>query len=95
LRIRSNFALIWVAAAMAIDSGVLPWKNAPTFKAVKKCLGKALEVIEAGRAPEPPVDPATSILMALKEELEKADLRKVVLRADHVGTGSAPPPLSK
>jgi hypothetical protein len=41
LRIRSNFALIWAAAAMAIDYGVLPWKKPPTFRAVEKCLHKA------------------------------------------------------
>jgi Domain of unknown function (DUF927) len=80
LRIRSNFALIWAAAAMAIDYGVLPWKKRPTFKAVEKCLRKALEVIEAGKAPGSPVDAATSILEALNDKLEKADLRKVVLR---------------
>ena len=41
LRIRSNFALIWAAAALAIDYGVLPWKKRPTFKAVEKCLRQA------------------------------------------------------
>jgi hypothetical protein len=80
LRIRSNFALIWAAAAMAIDYRVLPWKKRPTFKAVEKCLHKALEVIEANKAPASPTDAATSIVMALSEKLEKADLRKVVLR---------------
>jgi hypothetical protein len=80
LRIRSNFALIWAAAAMAIDYRVLPWKKSPTFRAVEKCLRKALEVIEASKASASPVDPATSILMALNTNLKKADLRKVVLR---------------
>ena len=37
-------------------------------------------MIEASKAPASPVDPTTSILMALNEKLEKADLRKVVLR---------------
>src|SRR4029077_8370109 len=69
LRIRSNFALIWAAAAMAIDYEVLPWKKAPTFSAVEKCLRKAMDVIEAGKAPGSPVDPTTSILMALNGEL--------------------------
>ena len=50
LRIRSNFALIWAAAAMAIDYGVLPWKKPLTFRAVEKCLRKALDVIEASKA---------------------------------------------
>jgi hypothetical protein len=80
LRIRSNFALIWAAAAMAIDYGVLPWRKVPTFKAVEKCLRKALDVIEAGKAPASAADATTSILMALNDKLEKADLRKVVLR---------------
>jgi Domain of unknown function (DUF927) len=80
LRIRSNFALIWAAAAMAIDYGVLPWKKPPTFRAVEKCLRKALEVIEAGKAPASPADAATSILVALNDRLEKADLRKLVPR---------------
>jgi len=80
LRIRSNFALIWAAAAMAIDYEVLPWKKAPTFSAVEKCLRKALSVIEANKAPASAVDATTSILMALSDKLEKADLRKVVLR---------------
>jgi uncharacterized protein (DUF927 family) len=36
LRIRSNFALIWAAAAMAIDYAVLPWKKPPTFRGCRK-----------------------------------------------------------
>ena len=91
LRIRSNFALIWAAAAMAIDYEVLPWKKAPTFRAVEKCLRKALDVIEASKASASPVDAATSILMALNDKLEKADLRKVVsAKTDHPATGAAP-----
>jgi hypothetical protein len=80
LRIRSNFALIWAAAAMAIDYGVLPWKKPPMFRAVEKCLRKALDVIEAGKAPASAADAATSILVALNDKLKKANLRKVVLR---------------
>ena len=80
LRIRSNFALIWAAAAMAIDYGVLPWKKPPTFEAVEKCLHKALEVIETGKSSGSPIDAAASISKALNEKLEKADLRNVVLR---------------
>jgi hypothetical protein len=83
LRIRSNFALIWAAAAMAIDYAVLPWKKLPTFRAVEKCLRKALEVIEAGKAPGSPVDATTSILKALNDKLKKANLRKVVLTRLH------------
>ena len=37
-------------------------------------------MIEAGKAPASAADATTSILMALNDKLEKADLRKVVLR---------------
>ena len=80
LRIRSNFALIWAAAALAIEYGVLPWKKPPTLSAVKKCLGKALAEIGADKTPSLAVDPAASVLMALNENLRKADLPEVVLR---------------
>jgi Domain of unknown function (DUF927) len=81
LRIRSNFALIWAAAAMAIDYGILPWQKAPTFKAVKKCLCKALSEIGATKAiDQPPSDGSASVLMTLSEKLAAADLRKIVLR---------------
>ena len=36
-RIRSNFAVIWAAAALAIDYKVLPWKKRRAFAAIKKC----------------------------------------------------------
>jgi hypothetical protein len=80
LRIRGNFALIWAAAALAIEYGVLPWKKSPTFQAVEKCLFKALAEIEASKAVGAPVDRATSVLTALNEKLEEADLRTVILR---------------
>jgi uncharacterized protein (DUF927 family) len=81
LRIRSNFALIWAAAAMAIDYGILPWKKAPTLSAVEKCLSKALSEMAASNATtSSPADAATSVLMTLNKEIEKADLRKIILR---------------
>jgi hypothetical protein len=72
LRIRSNFALIWAAAAMAIDYRVLPWKKPPTFKAVKKCLRKALDVIEAGKAPASAADASEKFLSWLRVHHPKA-----------------------
>jgi hypothetical protein len=81
LRIRSNFALIWAAAAMAIEYGILPWKKSATFRAVEKCLRKALSEIEAGKAAaQSPRGASASVLMTLNERLAKADLRTIVLR---------------
>jgi hypothetical protein len=59
---------------------VLPWKKSPTFRAVEKCLGKALAEIDAGKSPAVLVDPAASVLRALDENLGKANLPEVVLR---------------
>jgi hypothetical protein len=66
---------------MAIDYGVLPWKKSPTFRAVEKCLHKALSEIEASKAaPQSPSGASASVLMALNEGLANADLRTIVLR---------------
>jgi hypothetical protein len=81
LRIRSNFALIWGAAALAIDYGILPWKKLPTFRAVEKCLRKALSEIQANKAAaQSASDAHASVLMTLSERLAQADLRTIVLR---------------
>jgi hypothetical protein len=69
--------LIWAAAALAIDYGVLPWKKRPTFKAVEKCLRQALAVIES--RPSADASPE-SVLSTLKQKLESADIAEVVLR---------------
>jgi hypothetical protein len=80
LRIRANFALIWAAAALAIEYRVLPWRESPTFRAVEKCLRKALAEIGVGKSPLRPIDQAASVLRTLNDNLEKADLRKVALK---------------
>jgi uncharacterized protein DUF927 len=80
LRIRSNFALLWAAAAMAIDYRVLPWKKSCTFRAVEKCFRKALTVINPSKSTEPVVDAPARIATELYQKLQTADLRDVVLR---------------
>jgi hypothetical protein len=60
---------------------LLPWKKLPTYRAVEKCLRKALSEIEAIKATtQSPGDTSASVLLALNEGLAKADLRKIVLR---------------
>ena len=41
-RVRSNFAVMYAGAALAIDYEILPWKKGPTFRAVEKCMRLAL-----------------------------------------------------
>ena len=51
-RVRSNFAAMYAAAALAIDYGILPWKKRPTFRAIKRCMRLALATL-ATRAKGP------------------------------------------
>ena len=48
-RVRSNFALMYAAVALAIDYGILPWGRRSTFRAVEKCMRLALATLETGR----------------------------------------------
>ena len=82
-RIRSNFAIIWAAGALAIDYGVLPWKKSRLLKAVKKCFDRAVgalqkpEAVEAARtAQNGPED----LLKTLKEKLGQCKLCAVTPR---------------
>ena len=45
-RIRSNFAIIWAAGALAIDYRVLPWRKTRLRKAVEKCFHRALSALQ-------------------------------------------------
>ncbi len=44
-RIRTNFAVLYAAAALAIDYDILPWKKAPTLKEIRKCMKLAFDVL--------------------------------------------------
>ena len=76
-RIRSNFAIIWAAGALAIDYGVLPWKKSRLRKAVEKCFHRAIGALQS---PET-VEAATSThntsddpVKKLKEKLDQGKL---------------------
>ena len=76
-RVRSNFAVMYAAAALAIDYGILPWRKRPTFRAIEKCMRLALAALATG-AREPPatlsaVD-AHHVGRTLKELIAKAEL---------------------
>ena len=79
-RIRSNFAVMYAAAALAIDYGILPWKKRPTFRAIEKCMRLALATLTTGAkepaATAPAVDPHR-VCRTLKERLAEAELAVV------------------
>jgi len=79
-RVRSNFAVIYAAAALAIDYGILPWQKRSTFRAIEKCFRLGLATLETGltQAPSitPPVDPH-HLTKTLKEQLASAQIVRV------------------
>ena len=79
-RIRSNFAIIWAAAALAIDYKVLLWKKARTFRAIEKCFRRALAALQSPAttaAAESSASNSANVLQTLKEKLDQCDLRSV------------------
>jgi hypothetical protein len=83
-RIRSNFAIIWAAGALAIDYGVLPWKKSRFQRAVEKCFQRAVGAMQRPetvgtaqadqhRTPDNPVQ-------ALKERLYQCKLCTIMPR---------------
>jgi hypothetical protein len=82
-RIRSNFAVIWAAGALAIDYGVLPWKKSRLRKAVEKCFHRALSVLqnpETGKPPELDQNTPEDLLKSLKEKLGECKLCAITPR---------------
>jgi hypothetical protein len=82
-RIRSNFAVIWAAAALAIDYNLLPWNKRGTLRAIEKCFRRCV----AALASPPPIDPikarasnSANLLRTFKEKLDQCDLRSVQQR---------------
>jgi Domain of unknown function (DUF927) len=76
-RIRSNFAIIWAAGALAIDYGVLPWKKSRLRKAVEKCFHRALSVLqshEAVKAVKSNQNAPADLPQTLKERLDHCKL---------------------
>lgn len=51
-RIGANFSVVYAAAALGIEYGILPWKKKATRAAIEKCMASALATI---RSSPPPV----------------------------------------
>jgi uncharacterized protein (DUF927 family) len=74
-RVRSNFALMYAAAALAIDYGILPWGKGRTFRAIEKCMHLALAMLATGKATSiaPAADPR-HLAKTLRERLARAQI---------------------
>jgi hypothetical protein len=79
-RVRSNFAVIYAAATLAIDYGILPWGTRSTFRAIEKCMRLALATLETGQteaaSTTPAIDPQ-SLGKTLKAQLSRARILRV------------------
>ena len=76
-RVRTNFAVMYAAAALAIDYEILPWKIAPTFRAIEKCMRLALAALATGAKELPATLSAVDahhVGRTLKELIAKAEL---------------------
>jgi hypothetical protein len=76
-RVRTNFAVMYAAAALAIDYEILPWKTAPTFRAIEKCMRLALAALATGAKELPATLSAVDahhVGRTLKELIAKAEL---------------------
>jgi hypothetical protein len=76
-RIRSNFAVMYAAAALAIDYGILPWKKGSTRKAINKCMTAALEARRQLSDPKPNALSTASAARTLKQQLDRLVLIEV------------------
>jgi len=83
-RIRSNFALLYAAAALGIDYGVLPWRKRATLQEIEKCMQLALHEIETGsdvvsseHAAETFTSEIQHVCKHLKAQLGRAQIIKV------------------
>ena len=79
-RVRSNFAVIYAAAALAIHYGILPWGLRSTFRAIEKCMRLTLATLQTG-TPEPiPIAPVVDLhdlRKTLKNQLAHARILPV------------------
>jgi hypothetical protein len=57
-RVRSNFAVMYAAAALAIDYEILPWGKRSTLRDIEKCMRLALMTLETGHTQAPSTTPA-------------------------------------
>jgi hypothetical protein len=76
-RILKNFAVIYAAAALAIDYGILPWKKTPTLKAIDKCMVASCDAFSLLQGDSGLIPSAATVALRLKSDLEKLNIIKI------------------
>lgn len=80
LRMRKSFAVLYAAAALAIEYDILPWKETATLKAISFCMDGAIRARGSSAKEPKEVRTATTVVQTLKGELVKLNLVKVTKR---------------
>jgi len=70
-RIRANFAVMYAAAALAIDYKILPWREKNTLAAIAKCMEAAFATVRGTGAPALPSDNSDSLLIRLNKTIQE------------------------
>jgi hypothetical protein len=76
-RILKNFAVIYAAAALAIDYEVLPWKKKATFKAIDKCMTASFQAARLLESDSGPMSSVATIALRLKANLEALNIVEI------------------
>ena len=81
-RIRSNFAIIWAAAALAIDYELLPWKKRGTLRAIEKCFRRCVAALASPppKTIESQASDTANVFRTFNEKLGQCDLRSIQQR---------------
>jgi hypothetical protein len=79
-RVRTNFAIMYAAAALAIDYEILPWGKESTFRAIDKCMRLALSTLATGHIQPASITPAVDphqLTKTLEGQLARAHIVRV------------------
>jgi Domain of unknown function (DUF927) len=76
-RILKNFAVIYAAAALAIDYEILPWKHTATLKAIDKCMTASFQAAGLLEEHSDPMSDVATIALRLKASLETLNIIEI------------------
>jgi uncharacterized protein (DUF927 family) len=76
-RIRSNFAVLWAGAALAIRYRVLPWKKNTTMAAIEKCFERAINALPTAGNGQKAAIGVANVLERLSGYLDRGKLLRI------------------
>ena len=80
MRMGGNFAVLYAAAALAIDYEILPWKKEGALRAISVCMDGAFDLLAGSGADVASNSTSRALLQSLRTALARLNLVKVVKR---------------